>query len=623
MKKKSLGKALAGGVVALSTLFLSTGLQAQNQWKKLGVPYDAQTAISNGSAVFVSTIQDGIFRSHDGGNSWISVGFGASYQHLPVLANDGETLYVVTCTDTEEGDIRGPVYKSIDGGDNWTQTGTISNLYNYGCINHLAADGETLYASSETWPAELVYSADGGRNWSSLNLPTPEYSQVSALFMKNNELYIAGNEGIFKSNNGGASWIALNNGISNLFVEKLFFDDETAYALTSEAIYTSTDKGESWQVVNTPPSDHGIYTHPEAFTVNGSTLYLGTNNGVQKSTDGGNTWSACGSNPADGNPLESSLLFFSDGVVYAGGYEEVYFSTDDCTNWVRKPDLLKAAKSIAATDDAIYIGVYEDFSDLKGIAKSIDGGLSWTLLNLPFDGSPNILAAAKQTVFAVTENAVYKSADGGTTWAQVLDGISPTSFSLENNRVFVGTTEEIYRSLNGGDTWTRLSSNVDYMDAVAIADKGGVVYMSSRYQENLFKSINSGNNWTRLGIDIEFNGPRGPRPLTVSNNGTVYVGDQFNVHRSFNGGEDWETINPGSYEPGSGQFYDAHVLAAKGNLVYLSTDQGTFRLTEGVTGWRAIDEGLPSWTIINSFAFDNDSAYAYVENRGVFKRNLR
>lgn len=133
----------------------------------------------------------------------------------------------------------------------------------------------------------------------------------------------------------------------------------------------------------------------------------------------------------------------------------------------------------------IYAGTGEDVSYAGlGLLKSTDGGASWTLLapssfaKASFSDikvhftDPNIVLATTRwglagrgSVFppSVPRLGVYKSTDGGLTWAQKLNGearsleVDPSNFS----RVYAGMgapfgspLNGIYRSTDAGETWS-------------------------------------------------------------------------------------------------------------------------------------------------------------------------
>jgi hypothetical protein len=96
--------------------------------------------------------------------------------------------------------------------------------------------------------------------------------------------------GIFKSVDGAANWVIVNNGLPSLFIISLAIDPitpTTLYAgVSGDGLYKSTNGGESWQ-----PKNSGLYgTHADAIAIdplNPKNIYIATNSIISKSTNGG------------------------------------------------------------------------------------------------------------------------------------------------------------------------------------------------------------------------------------------------------------------------------------------------------------------------------------------------
>ena len=88
------------------------------------------------SAVYAAT-QSGIYRSRDGGQNWAPVlqGWGTA---IAVSPQSPSTIYAGLSTN---GFPFG-VFKSVDGGDTWTDTGLIDGVL------ALAVSGSTVYAAT-------------------------------------------------------------------------------------------------------------------------------------------------------------------------------------------------------------------------------------------------------------------------------------------------------------------------------------------------------------------------------------------------------------------------------------------------------------------------------------------
>jgi hypothetical protein len=122
--------------------------------------------------------------------------------------------------------------------------------------------------------------------------------------------------GVFKSTNGGMSWVGVNFGITDLQVVSLAVDPRNTnvlYAGTrSNGVFKSIDAGGNWSPVN-PALESTLFAIVHLPIVvgplNSGTVYVGTFNGVFKSTDGGRSWTGANS----GLPASTSVFALAIG----------------------------------------------------------------------------------------------------------------------------------------------------------------------------------------------------------------------------------------------------------------------------------------------------------------------
>ena len=112
---------------------------------------------------------------------------------------------------------------------------------------------------------DLVFkSMDGGANWQSLFDfdKNPIGRQVKKIVLdptNSATIYLVTDKGVFKSTDGGGSWIDSNNGLASRFINDLIIDrgNPLNLYLTTPAditthiggLYKSSDAGRSWQSV--------------------------------------------------------------------------------------------------------------------------------------------------------------------------------------------------------------------------------------------------------------------------------------------------------------------------------------------------------------------------------------
>jgi len=192
----------------------------------------------------------GILRSDDGGDAWRVIllptpaPLVTCLAFSPGFATD-HTAFAATMQDG--------VYRSVDAGQTWGR-------WNFGLFDlrvlalAVAADyatSELLYAGTETG---LYVSRNGGRSW----LPTPfpaDLAPVLSLALAPGGLVLAGTEsaGLWLSADSGRTWAqtgaAVFGGSVNALLSRQDASGETVIlALASEGLFTSRNRGGAWQL---------------------------------------------------------------------------------------------------------------------------------------------------------------------------------------------------------------------------------------------------------------------------------------------------------------------------------------------------------------------------------------
>jgi photosystem II stability/assembly factor-like uncharacterized protein len=577
---------------------------------------------NNQNIMYHVGLDSGVYKTVNSGISWFPVNNGIVYKGafcIAIAPSNSNVLYVGT---DQNGATSSGVYVSTDAGGTWT-------LRNSGIV-------ETSLGIQQI----VVHP-----------------SNPAIAFMTVFDGVTASTNGVYKTTNYGANWVAASTGMTNKNILSLLIN---------------------------PKNPNVMYA--------GSSLILPASTGPSnmfKSYDGGATWSDISNglptNAATGDPIRAlsmssvdtsrvlAALFTND---TAGG---AYLTTNGGQLWVKKSNgliapgttgnLLRSCIIRPGTTNEFYIGL--DQSSLttpKGVYRTTDGGNTWTDFNsgamvntypvrslvfktvgdttlyagganttMPGRGifeyswpSPLIsgvwseqtsgLATALNSISAVDDNVAWACGDGGkvvrttnkgVTWTDVSSNIPITNplydiFAWDANLAITtasptaGGSVTIYKTTNGGANWTTglsYTGSVAFGDDLYMTDPNNGFFIGDPQGGNwqLLKTTNGGNNWVTWAT-----------VPTSNTNGT------FNHGACFNGQQVWFSPNGDGimqYTSNMGANWSTQTIpltwlaaiyfinSTTGYAGGYSTSPGLIKTTNSGTNWATITSPYTSGTI--------------------------
>jgi photosystem II stability/assembly factor-like uncharacterized protein len=497
---------------------INAGLPSSSEVRALAV--DPVTT----TTVYAGTADDGIFKSTDGGVTWTAANNGMTGDFVTSLAIDSatpSTLYVANfwggvfkstnaglswsaantgLDDQVDGDVltgagvlvidpstpstlyvcvwMAGVFKSTDGAASWSLEAGARWLSDLASGNVLAVDSSNPdIRYGRRWEGrELYKTKNGGESW---ELVLEGGSVVSFLVdPANPNTVYAGTTGrsVFKTTDGGKTWVGgIRQGIEGDRVHLLMLDPgtpATLYARTSwweTTLYRSVDSGVTWQAFNEVPGIAEI-TAVAIDSSTPATMYIGFwasdpdyFGGIMKSTDAATAWQTVNEGLPVGDPSHGTAFFPWIGSLAIDPHTPT---------------------TVYATVEGCYVGaVGGGCLSSYGVFKSVDGGLTWNPAN---DGLPTesvgmfgwvdssislaIDSADPNTLYTDTSEGIYKSTDGGVSWAPASHGLPKRqrviALAAVGRDTVYALTDRIYKSINGGVTWRPLNRGLPPDDSL-------------------------------------------------------------------------------------------------------------------------------------------------------------
>ena len=262
---------------------------------------------------------DGVYKSVDGGNTWIHVGLEDTRQISRIVVDPGNpnVVYVGALGHAYGPNEERGVYKSIDGGVRWTRV--LESGSEIGISDLAICSGNPLLLFAGTWHARrppwstyapidgpgggLYRSQDAGKTWSRLKgngLPDGDWGRIGVDVAPDGKrvyaLIQATKAALYRSDDGGDTWV-LENADSRLTSRAWYFNSITidphnpdVIYVPNVALYRSEDGGKTISIVRGAPGGddyHQIWIDPK----NSASMVLGTDQGTSISLDRGQTWS--------------------------------------------------------------------------------------------------------------------------------------------------------------------------------------------------------------------------------------------------------------------------------------------------------------------------------------------
>ncbi|NUM80190.1 T9SS type A sorting domain-containing protein [bacterium] len=365
----------------------------------------------------------------------------------------------------------------------------------------------------------VTRSTDGGLTW--LAPDSVSDRDLNAVYFLNEFVgFIAGDNRIYRTNNGGQTW------------EERFHSEDTVFYVE-----------DYFQDVVFGDEQNGL-----------AVAYLGE---ALKTSDGGLTWIPLP--PLPDNPQLSSIAMRNSktGIAVGPGSStqnySIYRTTDGGDSWTTPVITNKTSDDYIGLNHVTYVGnsVWIGVGRYGVIVRSDDDGLTWQKIReepgfFTFDFYKVAFRDLLNGVAVGDAGKYFVTTDGGLSWNEenigIAEDIRSIQFLADGTEWIAGAFNTIYKKSPGASRISRMQGAIESLldvklfsstHGIGIGDHGTVVY-----------STNSGKRWNT----IELNSFRTFRALALTGGlSAVAAGDSGWVMRTTDGGKSWAPSHSGYY----------------------------------------------------------------------------
>jgi photosystem II stability/assembly factor-like uncharacterized protein len=561
-----------------------------------------------------SHIGNGVYKSLDAGSTWNQIGLEQTgiITELVIDPVNSNNIYAATLGNPYAKTNDRGVYKSIDGGLNWNNvlflsdsSGVIDLIMDPSNPNVLYASGfnriNLPYQSKVTGPESKIYKTiDGGNNWTQLGggLPMTDESRVGLAISEiaPHDLYAIYVDGdyldikdIYKSTDAGTNWNSLNvtnNGLDDdymggfgwyfgeVYVNPYNFDH---LVVTGVELFESSDGGQTWQQ-NAP--DWWTYeVHADKHDVlflDATSYIIATDGGLYETTDNGQNWTDIeniavtqfyhidvdphnsgiyGGGAQDNGTMSGNSMSFNNWQrIYGGdGFRITYLENDPGAMYLETQ-----RGGINYYDGAANINLSPDLNndrtnwDTPYIINEDDEEL--------FVGTSriNLMEFAPNGSYYPVSNDLTKVGLGTSTGSDGRHTITEIEQANHNSDLlFVGTSDGlVWKGIrtNGIWDWINVTGNLPdrYVTGVKSSPNPNnnmyvcfSGYTFNDYQSYLYKSDDLGQSWIDISGDLPDIPVNDILVVPGENDNYIFAALDGGVYFTENGGVNWDYVGVG------------------------------------------------------------------------------
>jgi photosystem II stability/assembly factor-like uncharacterized protein len=576
------------------------------------------------------TFGTGVYRSTDAGSTWSRLGLLDSHQIADIIVDprDPDRVYVAAMGHAFGPNAERGVFRTLDGGKTWKKILFINDSTGANDLSIDPSNPRIMYASMykfQRTPWSMLSGGgrsgiwktlDGGDTWTELTfrpgIPNTLLGKIGIDVSPANprRVYASieapdSSGGIFRSDDAGDTWERMNTD-ARFWVRSWYYSQVTADPQNENTVYVmnlgvfrSIDGGKTFSRVRVPHGDtHAMWIDPK----DNKRMINSNDGGGTISFDAGATWSSIYNQPTaqfyhvttdnqfpyriygaqqDNSPV-SIASRSDDGQI---GPRDFY-SPAGCENATVAVD----PRNPLITYGGCYMGAFARYDHGRRQERDISVGLrnydGWGAGEVPerFQWTfPVLISPHDPQTLYVTSQHVWRTRTEGANWEKISPDLTthdPATLKrtggpihgemtgaewyatiyafAESPKVkgvlWAGSDDGlIHVSRNGGTSWENVTppgygrlTRTAHIDA-SPHDPAVVYVAANRYQQDdfapyLWKSADYGKTWTKIVAGIPSNAYTRVVREDPVRRGLLYAGTEIGVWVSMNDGASWEPL---------------------------------------------------------------------------------
>ena len=422
--------------------------------------------------------------------------------------------------------------RTTDSGEHWVEEiNSLSKILN---IRFMSGSNGMVAVIHNT--SSIYLTEDGGVTWENIGPSGMNFSQFRQLeFTPGGSIVICSSGGFFcRSDDMGETWNCTDEGLASNLTQIEFYSEDTGVIMKKDGTtFRTTDGGTSWNEVS--PTTSNTYNYMKFLdTMVGYRVRSGT---VEKTLDGGLSWN----DYITGSLITSfGQTIISDDFMVFNNNSAFFYTLDGGDSWTNQPypnpGPLYFSQHISDS------GELWAASKSKTILYSDDLGQNFTLQSdsyavdmyaIDFKDELNGLAGGHSGAFLVTN-------DKGETWNSITQGSLQNLSSITHNNngeYIIGTLEGTIYKTSDLVNFDVVYSGENIIGKLVKNDNGTTLYGVEYY--DVLRSTNGGNTWesilTNSSIILTLDAAGDDFVIAGSHNGYL--------QKSTDSGDNWEDIS--------------------------------------------------------------------------------